>query len=233
MTDFYRMRAEAVDEEGVREALMPELELIKDQDLREKVVKAWALACRMGGYERLEDIPTERFEWLPDFPNIQHQKDTARIASAITRALRELGVELNEDHVVTGAICHDLGKPFEWRNNQSGVFSTRTGAGVFYGENPNMPTLEGDVSYQVARHPMWSLYIAMAVGMPEHIVHIVASHSREGELLLRSPEAWVVRHADEIWWRQVARKAMGGYPGPTPQWREGPPSHWRRFDART
>jgi len=132
-----------------------------------------------------------------------------------------------------GALCHDLGKPVEWRKNQPGIFSNRTGAGVFYGENPNMSTLEEGASYQVARHPLWSLYITMAVGMPEHIIHIVASHSGEGELLLRSPEAWVVRHADEIWWHQVARQAMGGHPGPAPQWREGAPSHRRRINTKT
>nr|MDO8135806.1 hypothetical protein [Candidatus Njordarchaeum guaymaensis] len=56
---LHPVKEKRVDEESVRKVLMPELELIGDTELREKVVKAWALACRMGGYRRLEDVPTE------------------------------------------------------------------------------------------------------------------------------------------------------------------------------
>ncbi len=219
------MKKDKIDRESVRKKLMPELELVEDPVLRKKIVKAWTLACQMGGYERLEDIPTEKFEWMPNVSNIQHTKDTARIAAAIEQVLRELGVSLNRDYIIAGALCHDLGIPIEWRNKQSGIFSTITGAGVFYGENPKMPSLEGNVSYQVARHSTWSFHVAIAAGMPEHVLHIVGSHSKEGEFLLRSPEAWVVHEADLIWWRQVGRQSMGGFPGPIPQWREGSPVH--------
>ena len=230
--DFYLTKEVKVDEKSIRKTLMPELELIKDLELREKAVKAWAFACQMGGYEQLEDIPTEAFEWMPKVSNIQHQKDTARIAAALAKVLKELGTELNEDYCIAGALCHDLGKPIEWRNNQSGIYAIRNGVGVFYGENPNMPSIGKITSHQIARHSVWSLYVAMTVGMPEHIVHIVASHSKEGEHLLRSPEAWVVRFADEIWWHEVARRHMGEYPGaPMPDRLEAQ-SHRRRLDWR-
>src|SRR5208282_2668024 len=129
------------------------------------------------------------------------------------RVLKELGVELNEDYCVTAALCHDLGKPVEWRNNQAGIFAQRDGVGTFYGKNPNMPSIGEKASYQVARHPVWGFYIAMTVGLPEAVVHAISAHSREGELLLRSPEAWIVRNADEIYWKQVGRQNMGGFPG--------------------
>lgn len=218
-----------VNEESVRRTLMPELDLIRDPDLRDKVVKAWMLACQLGGYEHLEDVPTEAFEWLPNVSNIQHQKGAARIAAALAKVLKELGVELNEDYCVAGALCHDVGKPLEWRNQQPGVYAIR-GAGTFYGRNPNMPPIGEKASYQVARHPVWSFHIAMTVGMPEHVAHIIGAHSREGELLLRSPEAWVVRYSDEIWWDEVGKKHMGGYPGgPIPDRLESQ-SHSIRLD---
>jgi putative nucleotidyltransferase with HDIG domain len=221
-----------VNEESVRETLVPELDLIRDVDLKVKAVKAWTLACQMGGYERLEDVPTEAFEWLPNVSNIQHQKDCARIASALAKVLKELGVHLNEDYCVVGALCHDVGKPLEWRNNQPGYYAVRQGVGVFYGKNPEMPSIGQNASYQVARHSVWSFHIAMTVGMPEHLAHIVGAHSREGELLLRSPEAWVVRYADEIWWDEIAKQYMGGYPGgPMPDRFEAQ-AHARRLDWR-
>ena len=81
------------------------------------------------------------------------------------------------------------------------------------------------VSYQVARHSVWGLHIAMTVGMPQHVAHIITSHSFEGGLIMRSPEAWVVHHADEIWWDQIAREALG-----TPRERERLSSYRRQLD---
>jgi putative nucleotidyltransferase with HDIG domain len=211
--ELYLMEKSTISKDEVRKGLMPELELIKDAGLREKVVEAWTLACKMGGYSRLEDIPSEAFEWAPDIPNIKHQKESARIAAALAKVLRESGVELNEDYCIAGALCHDLGKPIEWRNKQPGIYAIRNGTGTFYGKNPNMPSIGDKTSYQVARHPVWGFHIAMTVGMPEHLAHIIGSHSREGDLLLRSPEAWIVRYADEIWWSVVGTKHMGGFPG--------------------
>ena len=75
--------SETASEETVRKALEPELSLIKDQSLREKAVKAWTMACQIGGYARLEDVPTEMYERHPKLSNIAHQKHTTRIAKAI------------------------------------------------------------------------------------------------------------------------------------------------------
>ena len=228
----WEKRRKQIDEKSIRKALMPELKLIRNVELREKAVDAWTLACRLGGYTRLEDIPTEAFDWMPNVSNIQHQKDAARIASVLANVLVDLGVELNKDYCVTGALCHDLGKAMEWRSQQPGVYTIRKGVGVFYGKNPNMPSIGRVASYQIARHSTWSFHIAMTVEMPEHIAHIVGSHSREGELLLRSPEAWVVRRADEIWWEQVARQEMGGYPGAPMPDRLEELSHVRQLGSR-
>jgi putative nucleotidyltransferase with HDIG domain len=172
---------------------------------------------------------------MPNTSNIQHQKGTARIAVSIARTLKELGVKLNGDYVAAGSLCHDVGKPIEWRNGQRGVYSTASGAGTFYGENPNMPSIDEGMSYQVARHPIWGLYVAMQVGMPEHVVHIITSHSYEGEHLFKSQEALIVRVADVIWWEQVAHEILGKWPDvESPlqkgkvyrhrklEWREGP-----------
>jgi putative nucleotidyltransferase with HDIG domain len=197
--------------EHVKLTLMPDLELIANSDLREKVVDAWTLSCLLGGYKRLEDVPTECFEQMPNTSNIQHQKETTRIAVGIVRILKEFGVRLNEDYVAAGALCHDVGKPIEFRNNQRGIFSNATGAGTFYGQNRNMPSIDKEASYQIARHPLWGLYVAVQVGMPDHVVHIIASHSHEGEYILRSREALIVKMADNVWWEQVAYQILGGW----------------------
>jgi putative nucleotidyltransferase with HDIG domain len=196
------MTDETASEESVREVLEPELSMISNPDLRDKAVKAWTMACRMGGYKRLEDCPTEQFDRLPNTPNIEHQKQTARLAAAIVKALKEAGnpANVDEDCAITAALCHDLGKPVEWRADAPGMFYE----GVYYGKNPNMPPLE-DTSYQAARHPVWGFHIALSVGMPERIAHAIGMHSREGDNIRRSPESIVVHLADQLWWQLIGQ----------------------------
>ena len=227
---FYGRSDAEESKEGIREALLPELELITDKELKEKTVEAWALGCRMGGYGKIRDIPTPAFAWL-DISLIEHVKQVTRIATAMLDVVVELGAERNRDYVITGALCHDVGIPLEMRQNQQGFHTPMIGGqrpGIFYGENPNMPALESGVSYQVARHSTYCFYVVMAVGMPEHVAHIVGGHSKEGDLFLRTPEATLVHFADLLWWYEVGG---WGYPS-VPEWRGGEPCHWRGHSKR-
>ena len=223
--NFYGKLEVEVNKDNIRKALMPELELIKDPDLREKTVAAWALGCQMGGYERIEDIPSPGFAWVK-ITLLQHTKQVTRIAAAILDVLGELGAERNRDHVLASALCHDVGVPLEIRNNKKGFHTPIMGAprpGIFYGQNPDMPELESGVSYQTARHSTYGFYVTMAVGMPEHVAHIVGGHSREGDFFLRTPEATLIHYIDLLWWYEI-----GGWAYPTvPEWRGGEPFHWR------
>jgi hypothetical protein len=205
-----------ISESSVRGSLEPELSLIGDADLREKAVAAWTMACRIGGYDRLEDVPTEMYERHPSLSNLDHQKHTARIAKGILDALSPLApADLCPDYVLTASLCHDVGKPCEWRNLQAGLYV----GGTFYGPTPDMPQLEEGLHYQVARHSVWGFFIAMTVGMPLRVAHAIGAHSREGDGIQRSPEAALVTHADNIWW------ALVGNP------RDTKSSHWREPGA--
>lgn len=207
---------ETASEDSVRKALEPELGMINDSQLRDKAVKAWTMACRMGGYRRLEDVPTEQFDRLPSTSNLDHQKQTARIVASILKALKEFGVTgIDEDYAITAALCHDVGKPAEWRADQPGIYYHTATSGTFYGRNPAMPPME-DISYQVARHPIWGFHIALSVGMPERVAHAIGMHSVEGNNVRRTPEGTLVMIGDRIWWELV------GEPKTTDQaaWRE-------------
>lgn len=186
-----------ITEDRVRKALEPELNLIEDENLREKAVKAWTMACQIGGYERLEDVPTEMYDRHPNTSNVDHQKHTTRIAKALMDIIKEFhALDVNEDYVLTASLCHDVGKPCEWRNHQTGLYVN----GTFYGQTPDMPPLEDEMTYQIARHSVWGFHIAMSVGMPVRVAHAIGAHSREGDHIERTPEAVLVNHADHIWW---------------------------------
>jgi hypothetical protein len=194
--DGRKKMSEQITEKSVRASLVPELGLIADPELRDKAVQAWTMSCRIGGYSRLEDVPTEMYHRHPNISNINHQKHVVRIAKGILDSIAPLKVEnINEDYVLTACLCHDVGKPCEWRAGQRGLYV----GGTFYGPTPDMPQLEDEMHYQVARHSVWGFYI-----------------SREGEGIERSPEAIIVNHADHIWWSLV------GNPRDTKK------SHWRQ-----
>ena len=46
------------------------------------------------------------------------------------------------------------------------------------------------------RHPFTGVHLAMSCGVPDEICHIIAAHSREGDLVQRSTEAIILHHAD-------------------------------------
>ena len=183
---------------GVIESL-PEARQICEQDLREKVYDAWTFALSENGYTSIEEIP---FSALPDVlqgTNLEktqtdHLRSVARMATAMTQELSDSFPEfdVDMDEVIAGSLCHDLGKPFEysaahrqnWRSN---------------------PHKAGNPSI---RHPVYGVYVALTVGLPETITHICGAHSAEGENVERSLVAQIIHYADEAFWRILEKAGI-------------------------
>src|SRR5437867_7094833 len=115
--------------EGVRRSL-PEVEEIRDPELRAQVVEAWALSLSRTEFERIEQI---RPSGNPNTPPMKrgtqadHIRGVTRMALALATALEEVvgPVGVDRDLLLACALCHDVGKPFEfsprnqdrWRSN--------------------------------------------------------------------------------------------------------------------
>ena len=54
------------------------------------------------------------------------------------------------------------------------------------------------------RHTANGAYICLRVGLREEIAHIAASHSGEGDLVVRSQENMLVHYADKTYWHALA-----------------------------
>jgi len=178
----------------VREEL-PEVEEIADGDLRAKVIEAWATALAESSFRTISEIKPSG---NPDTPPLtsgtqaDHMRGVACIAMGIADALskRLPDFTVNRDIVVAGALCHDVGKPWEFDpKNQARWKASPRGAGF--------PSL---------RHPPYGAHICLRVGLPEEVAHVACCHSGEGELVKRSLEATIVHHADHAFWR-VAQAA--------------------------
>lgn len=176
--------------EGVSKSL-PELALIRDEELRKKCVDAWALALSETEFERIEDLRGSG-NW--DSPAMKGQRSQAThlrsvtmmavaMAEALEKIVGPLGIDY--DVLIAGGLCHDLGKPFEFspRNHER------------WGAKPQISGLPA------VRHPIYGAHLALTVGLPEAVVNAACGHSREGEFIRRGLETTCVHVADKGFWQ--------------------------------
>lgn len=163
-------------------ALWPELEWIKDESLREKTAKTWALAVEKSVLS-IDDLYVIPFTLLcgPDLKVsfMAHKTCVVHVAYESAKKMKEFfkdELPINMDHVVAGAILADVGKllEYELKDGKSCVGS--------YG------------SY--LRHPFSGVSLAEQCDVPPAVCHIIATHAGEGNLVKRTTEAYIVHHAD-------------------------------------
>lgn len=184
--------------EGVRKSL-PELELIKNDALREKVIDAWALALSQTEYRRIEDMPSEGVPGTPKHvrhTQADHFRGTALIALGMAeQAEKILGpLDIDLDMVIAGGLIHDIGKAYEFspRNQKR------------WQENP------ARYGSPAVRHSGYGLHLCLTAGLPEELAHIAGYHSGggEGEWIKRSLIGHLVADADLAYWHIVDRAGL-------------------------
>jgi len=168
---------------------LPEVDTIKNADLRAKVIEAWALALARSSFKSIRDIPPEGAPGsmvLTRGDQTDHLRGVTRLAMKMAEEMQEHYPELkiDRDIVIAGALCHDVGKCWEFdpENRKKWEGSPRTAG---------LPSV---------RHPAYGAHICLTVGLPEEIAHIATAHSGEGELLVRSLENTIINYADHAFW---------------------------------
>ena len=155
--------------------IFPELEWINDTSLREKVIKVWFTAAERGGWKSLDDVP---FTLLFEDSGLltAHTRRVTRLAKNVMEAREE---NLNNDFLIAGALLHDVGKLMEYELRDDGK------------------VVKSEFGKQ-KRHPVSGSELAKELGLPDEVVHIIYAHSKEGDVLQRSPEAIIIHHCDFI-----------------------------------
>ena len=100
-------------------AELPEVEEITDAALRDQVVEAWAWAIAASSFQAIGDIKPSG---NPDTPPLKsgtqadHMRGVTRLAMRIADELTDMFPDLpvNRDILIAGALCHDVGKPWEF-----------------------------------------------------------------------------------------------------------------------
>lgn len=168
---------------------LPEVNEIKDPDLRDKVIEAWALALAGSSFRSIREIApagNPGVMVLKRGDQTDHIRGVTRLAMQMADefAANFPELEVDRDIVIAGGLCHDIGKPWEFdpENRKRWEASPR---------KAGKPSI---------RHPAYGAYICLTAGLPEEIAHIATAHSGEGELLVRSLENTIVHYADHAFW---------------------------------
>ncbi|MFH1312149.1 MAG: HD domain-containing protein [Candidatus Eisenbacteria bacterium] len=168
--------------ESVRN-LLPEVDLIKREELRHSVISVWQDAIDLGGWTA-DDLTSIPFTLLiPDckFDLIMHTRVVTRTAVGIAETLIEnygKAVTIDMDILVAGGILHDVGKLLEYVRKGDAVVKSEKGS--------------------LLRHPFSGQALAYKHGLPFQVLHMIAYHSKEGDLGKRTTEAIIIHHADFV-----------------------------------
>ena len=161
--------------------LWPELEWIKNSDLRTRTARTWERGFELSHLtpEDLDHIPFTLL--IPNCPTtfMEHKRCVVHIARRSAEAMQEFmgrALKIDVDAVIAGAILADVGKLLEYEVVDGKARQSKRG--------------------EYLRHPFTGVSLAMECGVPEHVCHIIAAHAAEGNLVRRSTEALIVHHAD-------------------------------------
>jgi len=171
-----------------------QLGLIKDKDLKEKVVNCWISAIKKGNWriKELENIP---FTLVlngrkTDITLVEHTKAVTMAAYNMAKSeersygKRKDYIAVNYDYLVAGGLLHDVGKLIEMESDGKGYFKK---------------SKSGDA----LRHPIYGTAFAYAEGIPERILNSIATHSTEGESKPRTKETRLIMHADFAFYESI------------------------------
>jgi hypothetical protein len=163
------------------EDLIPEVMEINDDELRKRVLSVWEDALQQGGWKLkdLEEMPYTLLVEDVDITFPEHVRTVCRLCIAMEKVLLDAygdRYEINHDTLVAGALLADVGKLIEFKKTDG--------------------QYQWADMYQYLRHPFTGVGLCFKHGIPEAVMHIVATHSWEGEKFQRRPEAIIFHHAD-------------------------------------
>ncbi len=162
--------------------IWPELDLIKDENLREKVTDAWAYAIEQSVLTP-EDLETIPFSLLIDvnISFMNHKRTAVQLSIEMGKVMEKNfspDIKINWDYLIAGAILIDVGKLIEYEIVDGKLTTSREG--------------------KLLRHPFSGVAIAEKFDIPAEVQHIIATHSKEGDLGKRTLESIIVHHADFV-----------------------------------
>ena len=164
--------------------LLPEINEINDAPLRGKVISCWEDAINFRGWteELLRSMPFTLLAENVKITFIDHVRAVCRMCIACDDVLIDIHGEnrtpVNRDYLIAGALLADVGKLCEF-------------------EIVDGKPVKSDYGKHI-RHPFSGVGLAFKHDVPSEVMHIIATHSKEGAGEKRLPESIIFHHADFI-----------------------------------
>lgn len=163
--------------------MWPEINWIKNEGLREKVTDCWTYAVENSVLtpEDLETIPFSLLIKNQVVSFMNHKRTCVKLAVEIANIMKENfgdAIKIDMDMLIAGAILIDVGKLIEYKRVDGKLATSEAG--------------------ELVRHPFSGQAIAARFGLPYEVQHIIATHSKEGDLGKRTTESIIVHHADFV-----------------------------------
>jgi len=157
---------------------------IKDEKLRESVISTYEIAIKKSKFTTVEELKNMPFTLLTTCYGISFIDHTLAVtygayhlAMAQKEHFKKIPYKINFDHLIAGALLHDVGKILEIEPDGKGGFrKSRNG--------------------KLLRHPMSGLVVASEAGVPDEVLNIIACHAKEGEGAPKVVETIFIHQAD-------------------------------------
>ncbi len=164
--------------------LLPEIKDIKDSELQNNVIACWEEAIEFRGWTEklLRNMPFTLLAENVQITFIDHVRAVCKMCIACDEVLDEIHAErktkVNRDYLIAGALLADVGKLLEFE--------------IIDGQPK-----KSDYGKHI-RHPFSGVGLAFKHGLPSEVMHVIATHSKEGAGEKRLPESIIFHHADFI-----------------------------------
>jgi hypothetical protein len=164
--------------------LLPEVNDIKDSNLRGKVIACWLEAIEYRGWTEklLRNIPFTLLAKNVKITFIDHVRAVCRMCTACDDVLNEIHGDqktpVNRDYLIAGALLADVGKLMEFEIIDGKPSKSEYGKHI--------------------RHPFSGVGLAFKHDLPSEVMHVIATHSKEGTGEKRLSESIIFHHCDFI-----------------------------------
>ncbi|MFW9929313.1 MAG: HD domain-containing protein [Candidatus Thorarchaeota archaeon] len=169
--------------------ILPEINLISEKSLKEKVVKIFEKAIDEGKWidSDLENIPftllipelINKNTLKPKITLIDHIRAVTNLVNATYNIYNNLGLvdSLNKNELIAGGLLHDIGKFLEYEKDKNGK-------------------IQQSHSGTVLRHPAQGLEVVSEFKLPLAVRQAIIFHSKEGDQINRLPEVEIISRCD-------------------------------------
>ena len=155
----------------------------QNKELREKTLDCWVYAIENSvlTINDLENIPFSLLLKDCKISFMNHKRTAVQLSVEMANIMKKnFGdeIQIDMDILIAGAILIDIGKLLEYEMKDGKLITSKVG--------------------KLVRHPFSGLAIADRFNLPPEVQHIIATHSKEGDLGNRTVESIIVHHADFV-----------------------------------